>query len=82
MALVMNHPHPRAATPRSCASTLVVASPFLWMVLLSLMPPERAGQGAVSLVFDLAAIQRQLRRGADRDADAALPVEWRRSSAR
>lgn len=38
-------------------STLVVAAPFIWMVLLSLMPPERAGQGAVSLVFDLAAIK-------------------------
>lgn len=38
-------------------STLVVASPFLWMTLLSLMPPERAGQGAVSLSFDVAAIQ-------------------------
>jgi multiple sugar transport system permease protein len=38
-------------------STLVVASPFLWMVLLSLMPPERAGQGAVALVLDLAAIK-------------------------
>lgn len=37
-------------------STLVVASPFIWMVLLSFMPPERAGQGAVSLDFDLAAI--------------------------
>jgi multiple sugar transport system permease protein len=38
-------------------STLVVAAPFLWMVLLSLMPPERAGQGAVSLVLDWAAIR-------------------------
>jgi multiple sugar transport system permease protein len=38
-------------------STIVVATPFVWMVLLSLMPPERAGQGAVSLVFDLAAIK-------------------------
>jgi multiple sugar transport system permease protein len=38
-------------------STLVVASPFLWMVLLSFMPPERAGQGAVSLDLDVAAIQ-------------------------
>lgn len=36
-------------------STLVVASPFLWMILLSLMPPERAGQGAISLDIDLAA---------------------------
>jgi multiple sugar transport system permease protein len=39
------------------ASTIVVASPFVWMVLLSLMPPERAGQGAVSLVFDMEAIR-------------------------
>jgi multiple sugar transport system permease protein len=38
-------------------STLVVATPFLWMVLLSFMPPERAGQGAVSLALDFAAIR-------------------------
>jgi multiple sugar transport system permease protein len=38
-------------------STLIVASPFLWMVLLSCMPPERAGQGAVSLPLDFAAIR-------------------------
>lgn len=37
-------------------STLVVASPFIWMVLLSFMPPERAGQGSVSLDFDVRAI--------------------------
>lgn len=39
------------------ASTLAVASPFIWMILLSCMPPERAGQGAVSLIFDLEAIR-------------------------
>ncbi len=38
-------------------STLIVASPFLWMALLSCMPPERAGQGVVSLQIDLAAIK-------------------------
>jgi multiple sugar transport system permease protein len=52
--------HPLRALARHgvlAISTLVVAAPFVWMVLLSLMPPERAGQGAVSLVFDWAAIQ-------------------------
>lgn len=38
-------------------STLVTATPFIWMVLLSLMPPERAGQGAISLALDLTAIR-------------------------
>jgi len=38
-------------------STLVVASPFVWMVLLSFMPPERAGRGTVSLLFEAAAIR-------------------------
>jgi len=38
-------------------STIVVASPFLWMVLLSLMPPEQAASGAISLNIDFAAAQ-------------------------
>jgi multiple sugar transport system permease protein len=54
----MKHPLRTLARHGTLAiSTLVVATPFVWMVLLSLMPPERAGQGAVSLVFDWAAIQ-------------------------
>jgi multiple sugar transport system permease protein len=42
-------------------STLVLASPFVWMVLLSCMPPERAGQGSVSLHLDPVAIEANYR---------------------
>lgn len=38
-------------------STAVVAAPFIWMILLSLMPPEKAGVGAVSLALDWTAIK-------------------------
>ncbi|MBL0915033.1 MAG: carbohydrate ABC transporter permease [Sphingopyxis sp.] len=45
----------RASLPRHLllvTSTFVVAAPFVWMLLLSLMPPELAGRGAVSLAID------------------------------
>ncbi len=37
------------------ATTLAVASPFVWMLLLSAMPPELSAQGAISLAIDPAA---------------------------
>ena len=33
-------------------TTMLVAAPFLWMILLSLMPPELASRGAISLAVD------------------------------
>jgi len=36
-------------------TTCLVAAPFVWMLLLSLMPPELAGRGAISLAIDPAA---------------------------
>ena len=36
-------------------TTTLVAAPFLWMLLLSLMPPDLASRGAVSLAIDPAA---------------------------